>query len=268
VVLSASAYCSQRRACAVTDSNDRLTFIMQDCQRNTVAYGTTEPINITGGHGGRRGQDAGTQIQQSLPFAGSSEALNESPASSSNQQSGSTIRPPPSSHPNPPGSSFLVPQDADAVLACDDWFQQAGQCPFSAIPDLPVPGLEAGTGLLSLRQPQVKDTIPHSSSRTSTPPEDPELVMPIPHIQCILPTSGPVTGGTEIAILGTNFYRGLRCAFGGGAGVDTTWFSDTASKCHSPPGQIPGEVDVKFEGVLEMHPTATFTYIDTREKDL
>lgn len=95
-------------------------------------------------------------------------------------------------------------------------------------------------------------------------PADLALGTRAPRIVHVTPGTGPISGGTKVIILCNNIPK-LRCFFGGELAIDDHWFNDAAYVCYSPPKQIPGPVDVRFEG---MEPKATFTYEDRREQDM
>jgi len=120
------------------------------------------------------------------------------------------------------------------------------------------------------------DTIPSllrsSDSLLSTPDPQPQIIS-------ITPNSGPLNGGTEVIILGTNFWPSHKCVFGDTI-AKTMWWNDGTLRCIVPSSTIPGPVLVTIEG----HPLTVgggkdgggvsssqlpwFTYEDTGESDL
>jgi hypothetical protein len=99
------------------------------------------------------------------------------------------------------------------------------------------------------------------------PAPPPQASLLLPHILRINPKSGPITGGTEVDLLGSNFPRDAFCLFEQAPAL-TEWFNETVCLCISPPSITAGTVEVKFGGVLAMGATRSFTYVDTRENDM
>jgi hypothetical protein len=122
---------------------------------------------------------------------------------------------------------------------------------------------QAGANPRSQLQPRDDEAMSDSPQIPATP-DDLAMGTRAPCIAHVTPETGPISGGTKVTILCENICPKLRCFFGGELAIGD-WFSDTAYVCRSPPKQIPGPVDVRFEG---MQPKATFTYEDRREQDM
>lgn len=75
--------------------------------------------------------------------------------------------------------------------------------------------------------------------------ENPDSMPGIPGFSVLTcsPHEGPVAGGTEATIVGTNFVEGDSVVFGGVPGTNTRWISPTVLRTTTPKGS-PGEVDV------------------------
>lgn len=130
--------------------------------------------------------------------------------------------------------------------------------------------------------PQTEHYLLHSNQSTSTPSYaissgfPPEYHSPyhIPHtanpsqlplIERLVPSEGPVDGGTEVTILGSGFYEGITCLFGNCVATTICWSSCTLV-CVVPPTTHPGPVLVSFKGhALNTHKpnhVFMFNYVD------
>ena len=65
-------------------------------------------------------------------------------------------------------------------------------------------------------------------------------------IQTIVPSSGPVDGGTWVTLIGTGLVKGLQCRFGRNDPVPSFWISRTEIQCISPPQQSSGITNVSL----------------------
>lgn len=103
------------------------------------------------------------------------------------------------------------------------------------------------------------------------------LIVPIPQILSVIPLSGPLLGGVEVAVFGRNFSQYHRCVFG--ASPATTIFSNgEVIRCLLPPSAAPRRVIVSIEGfpitvgggvgASGMEELQWFEYIGTDEVDL
>jgi len=166
----------------------------------------------------------------------------------------------------PPHPQFGVsPPPADDY---DAQLQRGGEAVNFISDDLvPNPSVRTSPPSLPLLAPDADTNesylpyIPFPPLNPAPPPQ-----VSLPHIQRINPRSGPITGRTEVFLLGTNFPRETSVTFGEKR-AHTEWFSETACVCISPPASIAGPVEVTFSG-LPMGATQSFTYLDTRENDL
>ena len=95
------------------------------------------------------------------------------------------------------------------------------------------------------------------------------LEPPMPTITKILPTGGPVTGGTEVALYGYNFTNGMNCFFGDQQAT-ATYYGPQSVLATSPPSR-PGGVNVTLVPAnVQQNPRYTpgvaagpvFTYAD------
>lgn len=98
------------------------------------------------------------------------------------------------------------------------------------------------------------------------PPSD------LPMVQRIIPAQGPIRGGIEITLLGTNFHSGLQVKFGANLALATQCWSNTTMVSYLPPASQPGPVLVTFENVNSevINPNAhqIFTYTDDTDRQL
>lgn len=69
---------------------------------------------------------------------------------------------------------------------------------------------------------------------------------PRARIESFSPSSGPVTGGTQVTILGQNFLTGCRIKFGNVDAVQVSLVSDKKITAFTPPGPIIGPVSVRI----------------------
>ncbi len=85
-----------------------------------------------------------------------------------------------------------------------------------------------------------------------------------PTITNITPNTGSTTGGTEVTVLGTNFYPGIKLYFGSSPCSSVTLLSATSLKCLSTPVGS-GAVTLKVENLegqnFETSTSNVFTYI-------
>lgn len=82
-------------------------------------------------------------------------------------------------------------------------------------------------------------------------------VLPVPEVNSIAPSFGPVTGGTEVTITGTNFANASAVQFGSEPAAGFTVDSDTKITATAPRSVRPGKVDVTVT-------TLAGTSVDTR----
>ncbi|KAH9992615.1 hypothetical protein BJV77DRAFT_1060383 [Russula vinacea] len=105
-------------------------------------------------------------------------------------------------------------------------------------------------------------------------PEPPSLTpVPQPRIHRLIPSSGPIIGGIEVTILGSNFHPSLQldCLFGDVMASSTQRWSDNTLVCILPPRQTSGVVAVWFNGMQKDDdgtPPCLFTYTDESDRAL
>lgn len=106
-----------------------------------------------------------------------------------------------------------------------------------------------------------------------------QLQSNVPSIQRVIPAQGPLRGGIEVTILGTNFKNGLTVNFGINKALATHCWSDSTIVTYLPPSQQPGQVVVKFDdpenpdnnnsaNSIDGLNTAIFTYTDDSDRQL
>lgn len=95
-----------------------------------------------------------------------------------------------------------------------------------------------------------------------------------PTIQRIIPGQGPIRGGIEVTLLGSNFRPGLIVKFGANQALTTHCWSDSTIVTYLPPVSTPGQVLVTFENVpngnasKQVSPQQVFTYTDDTDRQL
>ncbi|ORX91568.1 hypothetical protein K493DRAFT_49928 [Basidiobolus meristosporus CBS 931.73] len=93
-----------------------------------------------------------------------------------------------------------------------------------------------------------------------------------PRLNRVVPAEGPMYGGVEVTVLGSDFYEGLTCLFGSTPANGTHYWSPNSLVCILPPSPSPGPAVVSFkehqfdstceDGVV------LFTYIDETDRAL
>jgi hypothetical protein len=105
-------------------------------------------------------------------------------------------------------------------------------------------------------------------------PEPPPLALVHqPRIHRLIPSSGPIIGGIEVTILGSNFHPSLQldCTFGDVMASSTQRWSDNTLVCILPPRATSGVVAVWFNGIKKDEdgtPPCLFTYTDESDRAL
>jgi hypothetical protein len=70
------------------------------------------------------------------------------------------------------------------------------------------------------------------------------VAYPLPTVTGVSPTSGPIDGGTSVAVTGSGFFDGIEVTVGGGACTEVTVTGETQLTCVTPPRAV-GTVDVE-----------------------
>ncbi|KAH9966201.1 hypothetical protein BGW80DRAFT_1563029 [Lactifluus volemus] len=96
---------------------------------------------------------------------------------------------------------------------------------------------------------------------------------PHPRIHRLIPSSGPIIGGIEVTVLGSNFHPSLQlqCIFGDVVASSTQRWSDNTLVCILPPRATSGVVAVWFNGLQKEDdgtPPCLFTYTDESDRAL
>jgi hypothetical protein len=106
-----------------------------------------------------------------------------------------------------------------------------------------------------------------SASTTSTAPA----------IQRIIPAQGPLRGGIEVTLLGSNFKQGLIVKFGLNKALSTQCWSESTMVTYLPPAAQPGQVIVSIEDpelgenqqpLENRSGTSVFTYLDDTDRQM
>ncbi|KAI8986315.1 hypothetical protein BDB01DRAFT_785140 [Pilobolus umbonatus] len=93
----------------------------------------------------------------------------------------------------------------------------------------------------------------------------------LPRLHRLIPSEGPIYGGAEVTVLGSNFYEGLTCLFGDNPAIPTHCWSPNTLLCILPPAPTAGPVVVSFKEhplVLEGQDVVLFTYFDESDRAL
>ncbi|KAK9763955.1 SPT3 Dosage dependent suppressor of Ty-induced promoter mutations-like protein [Basidiobolus ranarum] len=93
-----------------------------------------------------------------------------------------------------------------------------------------------------------------------------------PRLSRVVPAEGPMYGGVEITVLGSDFHDGLTCLFGSTPANGTHYWSSNTLVCILPPSPSPGPVVVsfkeyQFDSACE-DSVVLFTYIDETDRAL
>ena len=67
-----------------------------------------------------------------------------------------------------------------------------------------------------------------------------------PNLSMIVPNEGPLRGGVEVTILGSNFANDMTVVFGDVPAVDTRYWSSNTLVCTLPSSVNTGNVPIKF----------------------
>jgi hypothetical protein len=94
-----------------------------------------------------------------------------------------------------------------------------------------------------------------------------------PRIHRLIPSSGPIIGGIEVTVLGSNFHPSLQlnCTFGDVMATSTQRWSDNTLVCILPRRATSGVVAVWFNGMQKDEdgtPPCLFTYTDESDRAL
>lgn len=100
--------------------------------------------------------------------------------------------------------------------------------------------LSAGAHVISLDYAGDANYLPATNSYT-------QVILPPPTIASVVPSSGRLRGGEWVTITGTAFEGAYNVTFGG-MGALFTVTGPTSINAATPPGRIPGEVDVSVIG--------------------
>ncbi|KAF9100526.1 hypothetical protein BGX27_000353 [Mortierella sp. AM989] len=71
-----------------------------------------------------------------------------------------------------------------------------------------------------------------------------------PRVQKVIPSRGPVEGGTEITLLGSGFYPGMVPTFDGVSALSVQYYGAETVICRLPPRAFPGAVVVKAQNPM------------------
>lgn len=99
---------------------------------------------------------------------------------------------------------------------------------------------------------------------------------PQPMIQRVIPAQGPLRGGIEVTLLGSNFKQGLIVKFGVNKALSTQCWSESTMVTYLPPSSQPGQVVVSIEDPSNLASsstspktgTAIFTYLDDTDRQM
>lgn len=114
-----------------------------------------------------------------------------------------------------------------------------------------------------------------AAMRTSLSNASSSLSALLPSIQRIIPAQGPIRGGVEVTLLGTNFRPGMGVKFGANLSLATHCWSDSTLVTYLPPAAQAGPVLVTIQDpatgeMVVSNPTShqIFTYTDDSDRQL
>ncbi|KAI8334307.1 hypothetical protein BC941DRAFT_472887 [Chlamydoabsidia padenii] len=232
----------------------RITFTMYDHQGKLVATGTSPPVMITDDHKNlaklgdkrrrRRKRKSVSPIVESLPTPEEDTLATFDDITGQQQQMVKL-----EDHISPTG----LDNDEDIIKSMDSFISMAATSlpPTDSAsyldPTLFFPTLKSPPDLHSLSL----WSSPSSSPTTGSSPPSPLTITstftsPLlhtqhPQVERMIPDVASLEGGTEITILGSNFYEGLVCYFGDQQALTAYW-SPTTLVCTVPPSTRPGPV--------------------------
>ncbi|KAJ3040499.1 SPT3 Dosage dependent suppressor of Ty-induced promoter mutations-like protein [Rhizophlyctis rosea] len=239
-------------------------YVFRNVRKEIIATGLSPPIMITDDHKSAKQQPSSRKRQRtddhvgpdtpSTPAIPSYPQISPTPAMPSATTFLHSTPPSPetasSTALNTPISPFTVPDGLHQAEAQDVVMEVDGKT-FTSIELQNVLGLAHNSLLMDLTPP---------------PPSGP----PPPTITRVIPSEGPVAGGIEVTVLGSNFHDQLVVCFGGVTAVPTHFWSETTLVCMLPPSLIAGPVEVRVvdsTGVGEGE-GGVFTYKDDSDRAL
>lgn len=157
-------------------------------------------------------------------------------------------------------SVFSTTPDKNTAAAAAAAAAAISQCADPAAMSAPAP---------QLRQQQVTPAVnPQAQSANTSDPLKPS-------IERIIPAQGPIRGGVEITILGTNFQQGMGVKFGANLSLATHCWSSSTLVTYLPPATQAGPVLVTIQNpvtgeMADMIPSShqIFTYTDDSDRQL
>lgn len=104
----------------------------------------------------------------------------------------------------------------------------------------------------------------------------------VPTIQRVIPSKGPINGGIEVTLLGSNFKQGLIVKFGNNIALSSQCWSDSTILTYLPPASVAGQVFVTITETDIADPEngtnvnlpilpqqrSIFTYVDETDRQL
>lgn len=126
------------------------------------------------------------------------------------------------------------------------------------------------------------DHLRHSWSRKSGPSNvlnfdnqrHRQFISKLPTVDKIIPTQGPISGGIEVTILGSNFEANQIVKFGPNRALSTQVWSSSTIVTYLPPASAPGTVQIlvldptEDETNVSENRKGTFTYVDETDRQL
>lgn len=143
----------------------------------------------------------------------------------------------------------------------------------------PLPVLVPSTS--SIQQHQIQQRLSYNHSTVDVLQGLPDIsAVPQPDrpfIQRVIPSQGPIKGGIEVTLLGSNFKPGMIVKFGENKALSTQCWSDSTIVTYLPPASVAGQVLVTIFEKEESNPEllgnmsnskAIFTYLDDTDRQL
>ncbi|KAK9478233.1 hypothetical protein V1514DRAFT_76981 [Lipomyces japonicus] len=119
-------------------------------------------------------------------------------------------------------------------------------------------------------RPYLSHAIVGTAPQVTSPAQSPRESLGSPGLQRLIPTEGPIRGGIEVTILGTNFNQGLTVMFGDQPAIKTHIWSESTIVAILPPAVTAGPVVVRLRSISEISNDnlKLFTYVDDTDRQL
>lgn len=228
-----NAMAATAAATSPSDSSNLQGFEQAEGPSAEALLAACEGISTRDGGFGGMTLHSGQQQQPTIDLLTSPFSYQRYPASSPSAAATAPTSPLNSTHPL--GSPNLLDPSLGMLagsLLATNLFHPAPMAASSS----PAPPQNRGMGMLT----QVPTSATDPGAYQTVPP---------PVIHRLIPNQGPMRGGIEVTILGSNFTSSLQCTFGDIVSSQTTMWSENTIVCLLPASPSPGPVVVWFKDV-------------------